>query len=98
MILEKDYINSLIKEEKESCLEFLKESDMYYYVDYLSNEVSSDDDCEKQKEFFVKIRDFILKKIDTEIRHIDKYLWLKYKYNIAIDKFNIKFSQNKERM
>lgn len=51
MILEKDYINSLKKEEKESCLEFLKESDMYYYIDYLSNEVSSDDDCEKQKEF-----------------------------------------------
>lgn len=42
--------------------------------------------------------DFILKKIDTEIRHIDKYLCLKYKYNIAIDKFNIKFSQNEERM
>lgn len=96
VILEKEYINSLKKEEKESCLEFLKESDMYYYIDYLSNEVSSDDDCEKQKEFFVKIRNFILKKMNTEIRHMDKYLWLKYKYNIAIDKFNMKFLQNEK--
>ena len=89
IIIKKEIIKKLMSiEEQSACLELLREEDIFYYIDYFYNEVDSTDNVDKQKEFFITIRTIICKNLEAQPFFIDKYLWLKEKFNIAIENFN----------
>lgn len=99
IIIKKSTLNELMsRNEKDACLTLLKEEDIFYYIDYLHNEIDSSDSVDKQKEFFITVRTLICKNLEAQPFFIDKYLWLKEKYNLAITNFNSKYHENLEEI
>lgn len=99
IIIKKSTLNELMsRNEKDACLTLLKEEDIFYYVDYLHNEIDSSDSVDKQKEFFLTVRGFICKNLELQTHFVDKYLWLKEKYNLAIAYFNEKNNKNIDKI
>lgn len=88
VILEKKLINSLNNEEKESCLELLKEDGDFYYIDFINNELISDESPDNKRDFFNKCKKIIEKRIVHAEKNLKKYYWLRDCFNETIQVFN----------
>lgn len=81
--------NHTADDEKEYILSYLKEDeDGYYYTDYLSYDSIGDvmDSDEEWADYMINLRNFIVKSLETIIDEtiLNKYIWLKNKYNEAL--------------
>lgn len=100
IIIEKEILDKLFITEKEYCLEYLKDDELFYYIDFLGNENNSDDSIEEKEKFYNKAKE-IIKRGLNESKDKDvsrKYEWLKEKYNKAIHKFYKENNKNIEEI
>lgn len=90
VIIDKQIIEELKTYEKESCMEYLQEEDIFYYVDYIKSEIFSVDTYNKKIEFYLKLKEKIENVLHNNKNEnvIAKYKWLIFKYNDAIKSFN----------
>lgn len=98
IIIEKETIDKLFATEKEHCFEYLKEDGLFYYIDFLNSENTSDDSVEKKEEFYKNVGAKIKQELENCLKVRDKYMWLKYRYNEAVSKFNSTNSKNIEKI
>ena len=89
IIIDKNSFTKLIRvEEKEMCLELLKDAGDFYYLDFINNELTSNDSHNDKVKFFNKCRKIIEKNLKQEENILRKYMWLKDCFNKTIEEFN----------